>query len=104
MQNLSFDYAYQNNEDFTDGGSVQSGDSNQEVWLRQHQTHSVFCGKDAVKVVFPSASLSEVKVLGMYAVLLLCLFGWVFFLYLSFLYFRVFILCLSNFFARIIHF
>ncbi|KAB5530771.1 hypothetical protein PHYPO_G00133220 [Pangasianodon hypophthalmus] len=60
----SFDYAYQNNEGFSEDVSVQSVDSDQEAWLGQHQKYSVFCGKDAVKVVLPSGPLSEVKVLG----------------------------------------
>lgn len=61
----SFDYAYQHNEDFSEGVFVQSSEPNQEAWLRQHQEYFVFCDEDAVKVILPSGSLSELKVLGM---------------------------------------
>lgn len=68
VRTLSFDYTYQNNNDFGEGVFVPSTDSHQEAWLRQHKKHSVFCVKDAVKIVLPSGALSEVKVLGEYAV------------------------------------
>lgn len=64
----SFDYDYQHNEDFKEAVSVQSVDPDQGSWLGQDQKYSVFCGQDAVKVVFPSGPLSEVKVLGKYVI------------------------------------
>ncbi|XP_017332907.1 zona pellucida sperm-binding protein 4 isoform X2 [Ictalurus punctatus] len=61
----SFDYTFQNNEDFREGHVfVQSADPDQEAWLRHPQKYSVLCGKDAVKVILPSGPLSEVKVWG----------------------------------------
>ncbi|XP_060798226.1 zona pellucida sperm-binding protein 4-like [Neoarius graeffei] len=59
----SFDYSSQNGL-FSEGVPVPSPDHNQEAWPRQHQMFSVSCGKDAVQVVLPSGSLSEVKILG----------------------------------------
>lgn len=73
VQTLPIDYTCQNNVDFSEGVSVQSTDPNKEAWLRQK--YSVFCGKDAIKVVLPPGPLSEVKVLGK-CFLILC---WVFF-------------------------
>lgn len=62
-----FDHVYQANEHFIEGAlSVQAAVPSQEDWLSQHQKYSVFCGKDTVKVVMPTDTLSEVKVLGMY--------------------------------------
>ncbi|GAA6092260.1 zona pellucida sperm-binding protein 4-like [Tachysurus ichikawai] len=60
-----FDHVYQANEHFIEGAlSVQAAVPSQEDWLSQHQKYSVFCGKDTVKVVMPTDTLSEVKVLG----------------------------------------
>lgn len=64
----SFDHTYQNNEHFHEGVLVRFADLNQAAWLRQHSKYSVFCGNDAVKVVLPSGPLSDVEILGMYAV------------------------------------
>ncbi|KAK3532564.1 hypothetical protein QTP86_024151 [Hemibagrus guttatus] len=61
----TFDNVYQNDEHLSDGAVfVQPPVLSEEDWLREHQKYSVFCGKDAVKVVFPSGSPFEVKVLG----------------------------------------
>ncbi|TSK31503.1 Zona pellucida sperm-binding protein 4 [Bagarius yarrelli] len=60
----TFDYAYQDSDYYHEGTvSLESPVPNQEDWLKQHHEYSVFCGKDAVKVTFPSAFFSEVKVL-----------------------------------------
>lgn len=62
----TFDHIYQNDEHFSAGAVfVQPAVPSEEDWLVEHQKYSVFCGKDAVKVVLPSG-LSEVKIMGMY--------------------------------------
>lgn len=90
----SFDYSSQNGL-FSEGVPVPSPDHNQEAWPRQHQMFSVSCGKDAVQVVLPSGSLSEVKILGMlvgYSILvftlciLWCPFYLVFLIFVRFLH------------------
>lgn len=62
----TLDHIYQNDEHFSVGAVfVQPAVPSEEDWLIEPQKYSVFCGKDAVKVVLPSG-LSEVKILGMY--------------------------------------
>lgn len=70
VQTLSLDYTDRNNKVFGEGVFVQSTDLHQEAWLRRYQKHSVFCDKDAVKIVLPSGALSELKVLGKYAIVI----------------------------------